>query len=664
MFRLIAGAVLAGAVLIGSAQAQLPDAARFVDPIAARSATISPSGSYVAYIRRDATSEAVIVLDMATNSGRAVARFTSTEGRIDWVEWKNDDRLILSATVYQSFGGGRGTGTNLRQESFDYTVTRVISIDRNGGSAVPMFEGQRRQLGYGFGSTFLLDILPNEPGHVLLSAWEQTGHGVWRADVATGRVERVYNGEFDTVGYATDGAGTPVIRIDAIGRSGYRILRRPPGQRSWTAVFEARRTATATNSPDFQVIGPGPGSGQVYVIARPDNRDLTSLYLFNTVTGELGAPIQEGTQADVGDAPWIHPDTRELIAACEWAARLSCTARDPSMQRHLNAVNAYFDDAASVFLVDMSDDASRWLFLVDGPTHAGSYYLYDRDAARMVEVAALRPRADETALSPSEEVTYQARDGTQLWAYVTARPGVAGPRPTVVMPHGGPESRDYYGYDPYAQFLASRGYVVVQPNFRGSIGFGRAFGDAGRGQWGRLMQDDVTDVVQHMIATGVADPQRICIVGSSYGGYAALAGVSLTPELYRCAISIAGVSDLPEALRTERSENGITSTSYYYWQRSIGSLRDDRDALIATSPARLADRITAPVLLLHGETDDNVFINQSEIMERAMRRAGKDVRFVRIPDSGHYWNSWTEENRLIVYRETEAFLAQHLAPAQ
>jgi dipeptidyl aminopeptidase/acylaminoacyl peptidase len=239
---------------------------------------------------------------------------------------------------------------------------------------------------------------------------------------------------------------------------------------------------------------------------------------------------------------------------------------------------------------------------------------------------------------------------------VTRAATASGPRPTIVIPHGGPEARDYYGYDAFAQFLASRGYTVVQPNFRGSYGFGRAFADAGRGQWGRLMQDDVTDVLRHLVATGQTDPQRVCVVGASYGGYAALVGAALTPDLFRCAISIAGPSDLPEQI-LRSSQRG--SATRHYWMRSIGDPGANRDALEAISPRHLAAQIRVPVLLIHGEEDDVVEIRQSELMAQAMNRR---ARLVRLADEGHIWDEWTRESRLTAFREVETFLREHNPP--
>jgi dienelactone hydrolase len=644
---LVAG--LLGAVLAAfapAARAQLPEAERFVDTPHFSSPVLSPNGNFVAVIQHMSDRHVVLVRDFAGGRTRRVQEIEDGVGQFNWVAWKGDDHLVMSASA--------------EIDRTNRWITRIFAMNREGGNAVQMFEGQPNAL---MGANVLLDDLPNDPTHVMLMTWSISGGGAWRADITTGRTEQVADGTLATRSYATDGMGYPVMRLDSLHMgSGYRIMRRASGSRDWTFVLEARGTALATNSPDFAPVAPGPEANQVYVFARPDDRDLGALYLYNTATGDLGAPLSESATADaVG--PWINAHTRELLATCEFAQRVTCRARDPVMQRHLNALDRYFERNATITPVSISADSSKWLIMAEAPSDGAAYYLYDRVAVSVEPLVGIYPNLEGVTLSPTTVENYAARDGTALWAYVTAPAGGAGPRPMVVMPHGGPESRDFYGFDSYAQFLASRGYVVLQPNFRGSLGFGRAFGDAGRGQWGRRMQDDVTDAVRHMIETGAADPQRICIVGASYGGYAALAGAALTPDLYRCAISVAGPSDLIEFLRGER-ESGRSSSGFNYWSRSIGDPNDDRDALIAVSPRQQAARIQIPVLLMHGEVDYTVPIRQSEIMERAFRDAGKTTRLVRFPGEGHIWNLWTRGHRLQLYQETERFLVEHLGPAQ
>lgn len=267
-------------------------------------------------------------------------------------------------------------------------------------------------------------------------------------------------------------------------------------------------------------------------------------------------------------------------------------------------------------------------------------------------------------MEPSEIVTYTARDGTELWGYLTRPANAEGAQPLVVMPHGGPESRDSFQFDLIVQFFATRGYSVFQPNFRASEGSGYSFAQAGHRQWGRRMQDDVTDGVRHLIEAGRADAGRICIVGASYGGYAALAGGAFTPELYRCVVAIAPDADLVQMLDEERRQQGRNSIGYAYWATIVGDANRDQAELIAMSPARHAENFRAPVLLIHGSADWIVRVEQSEVMHRALQRAGREVRFVRVEDEDHYLLWWERPNRQRLFEEMEQFLAAHLGGAR
>lgn len=649
MTRFMYALVSAMLMMTAGARAQAPEATLFAQEPEVHSAALSPDGTRAAYIRTTTDETQLIVVDLRTNAAAIVQTIREYSGSLTWVDWKGDDRLLLGVGAHRRHVG-----------EIAYTASRVMSLRPDGSGLVQMFEDQLTRLALGFGSTELLDTLPNDPDHVLIMASDNLGVGVWRAEVTTGHVERVVDGTWRTVSYATDGEGYPVLRRERIPNgAGWRYLRRAPNERRWTDLLEARQVADSLRSPDFQPLAPGPGAGQVYVLARLPDEDLLSLYLFDAGTGEFGEPLQHGEIADVTPA-WIDPRSREVLATCETVQRTICRARNPEIQRHLDAIGSFFAGGAPVTLSDISQDGSRWLLYVEGPQEPGGYFLYNRDTAQISAIALRFPGIDPDILAPTAHVTYEARDGAILWAYVTARPA-GGPRPTIMLPHGGPEARDEYGYNDLVQLFASRGYVVVQPNFRGSSGFGRRFAEAGYGEWGGRMQHDVTDAVRHLINTGVADPTRICIVGASYGGYVALAGAAFTPELYRCVVSIAGVSDLPDIRRSDRIHSGATSVSNIYWQRSIGDRREDRDALIGASPARHAQNITAPVLLIHGEEDSTVPIRQSEIMVQALERAGKQVRFLRMT-GGHSWHEWEAEDRQSLYRELDAFLAQHLAP--
>ena len=263
--------------------------------------------------------------------------------------------------------------------------------------------------------------------------------------------------------------------------------------------------------------------------------------------------------------------------------------------------------------------------------------------------------------SSSARIRQLSRDKYALTAYLTVPPGAEEKNlPLVVMPHGGPEARDEPGFYWLTQFLASRGYAVVQPQFRGSTGFGKAHADAGRHQWGLRMQDDITDGVRALVDKGIADPRRVCIVGWSYGGYAALAGATFTPGMYACAVSIAGVSDLPEMVAQEsRIEDG-ESDSFAYWRDHIGAANDPQ--VIAKSPARFAGAVRAPVLLIHGVDDTVVPISQSQHMARALRASPAPSELIELPGEDH-WLMTSSASRIRTLTELERFLGKYLAGA-
>ncbi len=310
-----------------------------------------------------------------------------------------------------------------------------------------------------------------------------------------------------------------------------------------------------------------------------------------------------------------------------------------SDQRIWNGVRKAFPGEL-VTLKSWSDDRMTIIVEVEGATNGDAFYIVDRKAKAARYLADRYKGVEPEDLGKVETLTYKAADGTDIPAYLTLPP-VAGASPKglplVVLPHGGPESRDSPGFDWWAQALASRGYAVLQPQFRGSSGFGTPFRDAGFGQWGRRMQTDLSDGVRFLAKGGTIDPKRVCIVGASYGGYAALAGVTLDPGVYRCASAVAGVADLRRMLQTEVRDTGSSrNNTLRYWKKFMGASSPDDKSIDAWSPARLADKVTVPVQLVHGKDDTVVLYEQSQLMEKALKAAGKPVEFVTLPGEDHW----------------------------
>lgn len=329
---------------------------------------------------------------------------------------------------------------------------------------------------------------------------------------------------------------------------------------------------------------------------------------------------------------------------------------DPPLEALQKGLEAAFP-GLSVHAVSTDVAGKRAIVEAEGPKTPPSYYLYDHTTHRASAIAASYSGLNESDMGDVRPYGYAARDGLHIPAYLTLPPGRDPHKlPLVVMPHGGPDMRDDLSFDVFRQFLANRGYVVLQPQFRGSRGFGRAFTRAGLRQWGRSMQDDISDGVEKAIADGIVDPKRVCIFGASYGGYAALAGATLTPQLYACVVSLAGPSNLQKMLAYSKHTFGTVAENY--WMTRIGDRDSDSTQIDAVSPALHAGRVGAPVLLLHSELDVTVPIEQSEMMADALTKAGKNVQFVRISGDDHYLS--LEQTRVRVLQELEKFLAANI----
>jgi dipeptidyl aminopeptidase/acylaminoacyl peptidase len=331
---------------------------------------------------------------------------------------------------------------------------------------------------------------------------------------------------------------------------------------------------------------------------------------------------------------------------------------DPALQAMQQTIERAAPNGEA-HIVNWSHDRSRALVYMERGLDGGGYYVFVNQALRLIayrypEIAAAH------GLGERQAITYPARDGTRIPAYLTLPAGERRNMPLVLLVHGGPAYRDTLAFDWWAAFFASRGYAVLQPNFRGSSGYGEAWEEAGHRQWGGLMQTDVEDGVAALIRAGMVDASRVCIVGASYGGYAALAGATLTPDRYACAVSVAGISDLDMFVRDQSSQARRGDDSVDYMLKSIGDREEGRAHLREVSPINLVDRVRAPVLLIHGADDTVVPIAQSRNMEQRLRASGKNVRLVTLQHDDHWLSDSATRTQMLT--ELETFLAQNIGP--
>jgi dienelactone hydrolase len=314
-----------------------------------------------------------------------------------------------------------------------------------------------------------------------------------------------------------------------------------------------------------------------------------------------------------------------------------------------------------VTLVSTTAALDRMIIKAQGPGDSGTYFLVDYAAGKIEAMGWEYPTILQGDVAVTRTITYKAADGLELEGVLTLPLGrEAKNAPLVVLPHGGPAGHDYIRFDWWAQALASRGYVVFQPNFRGSDRFGKAFTDAGDGQWGRKMQTDISDGVAELARQGIVDPKRACIVGASYGGYAALAGVTVQQGLYRCAVAVGGVSDLNDMLAWDSKRYGSTSEAMRIERKQLGVRGDGDGGLNAYSPRRLAAKADAPILLIYGKDDTVVSTDQSRYMADALRHAGKPVEVLQLPAEDHWLSK--ASTRTAMLEASVAFVQKNNPP--
>lgn len=670
MLRILA--VLAAFFVCGHAIAQEPappTLEEFLSDLDFWSPELSPSGRYMSGVRRVDGEDFLVMLDL-DNPAPTLDATNLGDFYIRWADWISDDRLLVALTGYVDIRSGRPmTREELRDWDEDSRTipkpfSRLASMERETGKTVGMFQ-EEKSLHRNFYLTSVTDMLPNDPDHILMPARLDGDLDLFKVNVTDGTVERIATGTRNTYAWYTDRNGEPAFRLNTNSRGTviyiYAREDRKNGSIKWRKIRTVRLKSRQNDEAalDFQVLYPGPAESTYYISARPDDADKAGIYLFDFEQNEIVETVRTHEKVDI-EQGFFNDETRELMGVLYYDDRLVIEMDDPLIQNHLEALNTYFGNEANVIPLDSSEDGKRWLLKAVGPREPGSYHIYNLETASATRLGSQRKRLIGKTFGATQVVTYTARDGLELHGFLTRPPMAEGapPPPLVVMPHGGPEMRDMVTFDQDVQILVSRGYQVFQPNFRGSSGFGKVFADKGRRQWGRAMQTDVEDGFDHLVVEGLAEADRACILGYSYGGYVAMAAATLTPEKYRCVIAAAGISDLHALLRRERREEGGNSEAYAYWVAHIGHPRRDKEMIEAVSPVEHAENVSRPLLILHGKDDDVVAYEQAERMDKALRKAGKSFRLVTLEDSDHSYMS--DEDEVLYYTEILAFLETHL----
>jgi dipeptidyl aminopeptidase/acylaminoacyl peptidase len=572
------------------------------------------------------------------------------------VWWKNEERLLFRVSVAPS---ADVSAIRLNTGDLRHLGERLFTVGRDGNNLTRLLQQNRNpELDWALDLGDIRSMLPHDPDHILMVVDGQEGRSLFKVDVNTGLGEVVEHASPTVWDWWLDLEGKPVVRVE-VSNGSLRFYRHEGGD-SWKKFYKVR-LRELKEQDDYEPLGPSDQPGKFYVLARPEGAQRRGVYLYDLEHESFGAPIAENPDFDIFSA-LVSRDGRQVQLYCYLAHVRICESSDAKLNVHMAGVRKYFKDSANVYVVDSSENNQTLLLFVEGPSDPPAYFWYRLDQRQIQRIGLLHEVMTDKSMPTATLVQYTARDGLKLTGYLTRPPGAAGATglPLIMFPHGGPEARDHLTFDLYVQYLASLGYAVFQPNFRGSDGFGRKFAESGYGEWGAKMQDDISDALALLIEQKVADPARVCIVGASYGGYAALAGATFTPNLYKCVVSISGPGELADFLKSRRKKFGADSDIYAYWIKQIGDPERDAARIAAVSPLLHVDQIKAPILLVHGDADQIVPYDQSKDMKKALDKSGRPTRLITLENEGH--SDWSEEDEQFVMKAVGEFVQSKIGP--
>jgi dipeptidyl aminopeptidase/acylaminoacyl peptidase len=608
---------------------------------------LSPDGSRVAFVRTEGDARFLIVISLADRKQIGAVRVADSKLRT--VEWIDADRLALTVSM-------TGVVTSLMTDRHEFWQLLIYDLPKQ-RLRNPLDQGsgmtrQRESMTANFIYSLPMVRQVNGESRVYVEGMSsQAGYlpVMIEIDPVSATVRKVHAADRTLSGWLVDDQGEVVVEEhyhDRVQDQRWSFRIRADGQ-----LREMLAGHAGLDVPTM--VGFAPDGASVWVrTVRDDAYVWQSLSLQD---GRLSAPLEA---ANDYARVMLDRATDRVMGAVKWGPEAEVVFTDPVRQARWHDIGRAFP-GERVDFVSASDDFSRIVVTLQGQRDRLMYMLVDLKTGHATSLG--QEYAGLDVLAEQRSISYRAADGLAIQAFLTLPPGRPEKGlPLIVLPHGGPAATQVAGFDWWAQALAAQGYAVLQPNFRGSTS-SRELQAAGFGEWGRKMQTDLSDGVRFLVASGAVDPQRVCIVGGSYGGYAALAGVTLDPGVYRCAVSLAALSDLRLLYADE--VGGVNFEENFgrrYWNRYLGSSGPNDPKLDAISPAQHVDAVTAPVLLIHGRDDTVVLFKQSQIMASALKKAGKPVEFVELKGEDH-WLSRTA-TRLQMLQAMVEFLKTHNPP--
>jgi dipeptidyl aminopeptidase/acylaminoacyl peptidase len=656
---LVAGACLAMSAAVTPAKAQV-DIEPFVRKDKFEDIKLSPNGDYYAATVPQEDRTALVIMRRSDNKlTAAFALGKNTHVADFW--WVNPERVLMS--ISEKYGQldepqltGELYGINADGKAADILIGYRVQ-SRGAGTRIQPKKVEQV-------AAFLVDTLPADPRSVVISVWPFSADPFTRAeklDVYSGRTTLVARAPVRRASFSTDNNG--VVRFaSGAGADNIRKLYYRAGENS---EWELINDQSATGNVEY-AIGFSEDNRTAYLLSEQE-QGANAVMAYDVATGERKLLLQDGnvdpyTVIYRDGAVGLDADTSAGrvpvgVGYMDGKQRTAFFDADGREARLYRTLEAAFPGHA-VAITSLTSDGKTALVQVASDRNPGDFYLFQIDEKKADYLLSRRDWFDPDKMAEMRPFQLKARDGLPLHGYLTVPNGSNGKKlPMIVLPHGGPFGvADSWRFDSDAQMLAQAGYAVLQVNFRGSGGYGRAFEQAGARQWGLTMQDDVTDATRWAVQEGIADAGRICIYGASYGAYAALTGVAKEPALYKCAAGYVGVYDLPMMhTRGDVQRRGSGETYLKEW---IG----ERSELAAVSPTNMADRIKVPVFLAAGGEDERAPIQHSELMERRLKAAGVPVETLYYKTEGHGF--YTEEHQREYYRKLLDFFSRHIGGAK
>lgn len=623
---------LLAALLLNSAQAAPPPVEAFARIPAIRNVAVSPDAKQVLYITGVGDYEAIVVGPTSFEAApKPVFASKPGEYELSWCGWANNKRILC------------GVSATVREGPVLYGISRLVGVDADGTNQKVLI--QNSEAGRAQFQDEILDWTPQEPETVLMELdVERSGYpAIFEVNVNTGRRSIRSRESYPIRSYATDGAGS--VRLGYGYGSNSTVLQyfaRMGDEKKWVPLSKVKAFESTDELIPLAVV---PGTNRAFARGFHEGRealwemDLTDQaepkLVFSHPLVDAANPILTPDRQLIGiyyetDRPFVHytdEPTRELIGLL-----------NDALPSTFNYITDYSEDRQA-YIVKASSDV-EW-----------KYYLLRAGSKKMFRLEVAYPELDPKTLGRMRTISYPARDGVEIPGYLTVPPGVRSEKlPLIVMPHGGPISRDSWDFDFLRAFLVSRGYAVLQMNFRGSSGYGSQWFFDAHQDWGGLTYTDITDGTQWAIKQGIADPDRVCVVGWSFGGYAALLSAVRNGDLYKCSASIAGVSDLPDLLRESRYFSNRA-----FVREQLGTMKEK---LRQDSPLRHAAKINIPVFLIHGDRDIQVDVDHSRQMASALKSADKPHQMIVLKGASHQLSLQSE--RVTLLTELEKFLLKHL----